>query len=63
MGAMVASPTSSLDVLEEVGVVSEQSHLTQVKVGVAEEEKGEGPVPVGLVTEEDPAEVLRQVLS
>ena len=62
---MATSPTSSLDILEEVGVASEQSHLTQLVVGVPEaglEAEGErGAVPVSLVTDEDPAEILRQV--
>ena len=57
--------------LEEVGVATEQSHLTQVVVGVPPEEREEGEVgevgggggvvPVSLVNEEDPAEILRQV--
>ena len=59
---MVTSPTSSLDILEEVGVASEQSHLTQVVVGVPPEEGEEGEEgPVCLESEEDPAEILRQV--
>ena len=68
---METSPSSSLDVLDEVGVAEEQSHLTQVVVGVPPEE-GEGDegdqgdgneagVRVSLVTEEEPAEILRQV--
>ena len=62
---MATSPASSMEVLEEVGVASEQSHLTQVVVGVPPEDREEGEegaVPVSLVTEEDPAEILRQVL-
>ena len=60
---MATSPTPSS--LEEVGVATEQSHLTQVVVGVPPEERevggGGGVVPVSLVNEEDPAEILRQV--
>ena len=72
---METSPASSLDVLGEVGVAAvmeEQSHLTQVVVGVPEEGGGEGEegegrgggkagVRVSLVTEEEPDEILRQV--
>lgn len=78
MVGMETSPTSSLDVIGEVGVAAaleEQSHLTQVVVGVPpeereggtgeEEEGGEGGKAglhhVSLVTEEEPAEVLSQV--
>ena len=68
---MATSPTSSLEVMEEVGVASEQSHLTQVVVGVPPEEREEGEegegergaVPVSLVTEEDPDVILRQVIT
>lgn len=78
MVGMETSPTSSLDVIGEVGVAAaleEQSHLTQVVVGVpleereggtGEEEEGGGIGKAGLhhvslVTEEEPAEVLSQV--
>lgn len=78
MVGMETSPTSSLDVIGEVGVaaaIEEQSHLTQVVVGVPPEERegeredeedGEGGEKavlhhVSLVTEEEPTEVLRQV--
>jgi hypothetical protein len=49
---MATSPASSLEVLEEVGVASEQSHLTQVVVGVPPEdrEEGEEGAVVSLIT-------------
>ena len=79
---METSPAPPLDIIGEVGVVAameEQSHLTQVVVGVPQEEGEEGAmereeeeglggsgrgkprVSVSLVTEEEPAEILRQV--
>lgn len=76
MVGMETSPASSLDVIGEVSVAAameEQSHLTQVVVGVPPEEREEGTGEeeeeggggglhrVSLVTEEEPAEVLRQV--
>ena len=75
MVGMETSPASSLDVIGEVGVavaMEEQSHLTQVVVGVPPGERegeegvgerggGKAGVRVSLVTEEEPAEVLRQV--
>lgn len=71
MVGTVTSPASSLDVLNEVGVASEQSHLTQVVVGVPPEERDEGELEeedgegdsrfVNLSIEEDPDEILKQV--
>ena len=75
MVGMATSPTSSLDILSEVGVVEDQSHLTRVVVGVPPEEREEGEegegeegggglaMGVSLVTEEEPDDILRQVNS
>lgn len=70
MVGIATSPTSSLDVMSELGGMVEeedQSHLTQVVVGIPVEERDDEEgreamnIGVSLVTEEEPQKILRQV--